>query len=611
MDGSICRIERMGDPEARFDAISANGSTAYDMAQSFANDRSPAACLSTSDVVARVEFPRELDLMDVLRICRAIHEGEKTHNYTLQSYNCYFFTLAIQAVLTRLVAGWEEFTPDTWNLCLDEGLSALSHLYKEAPSIQTQPPFILRIYSLLAPEIQWPADPLLPQLKRDLFDLELVKEVNKACTTALWHSGLDLAVDHVLCEKVRDTVGRMLCDQEVGSTSQDLHASSTGNVELAFAESQCGKLMSVLVSRAISRHKNERPTPKLKQLWEHMNLFQAFELFSSAAQSLRNLDFRRTRKPLLTDRPPHLKSSNTQWAFCWLMYAKSLATWALVAVLKLFWVVPLDFMQPRRGVSVEGELEQSLFMLESSKQIGRTTDLTPMLKKLRFLVNTQEPVLWREWPWTHVSELIKRRVTELAFNEEKNTLRVAFQNGDTQTASLFSFQNHLLNRIRLHSQRVESFRLGRAIHIQNDIEDKISQAWVLVRNNDLSIRSNGSSHSLPPYSLSPATTKPGKPPFIFKAFVGNQSPYSQLQEWANYYRIELVWVLTHTNMKGSSEWTHYPVIKGHHYSRYLGQGSTLRDSQNRAAKMIIESGILEEARKRPSRATWATARTKP
>ncbi|KAG9096043.1 hypothetical protein FRC06_009132, partial [Ceratobasidium sp. 370] len=621
VDGSICRIERMGDPNARLNAISAEGTTAYDMAQSFADDSSPNACLETSDVIAEIEFPRELDLMDVLRICRAIHEGEKTCNYTLQSYNCYFFTLAIQAVLTRLVAAWKEFTSDTWNLSLDEGLSALSRLYKEAPSGQAQWPFILRIYSLLGPEIQWPVNSLLPHLKRDLLDPELVLEVNRACTTALWHSDLELAVDHILCEKVRDTIGRILCDPEFRGTSRDLGASSAGNVELASAESQCSGLLSVLVSRAISRHKRERPTSKLNRLWGHMNIFQAFELFSSAAQSLRNLDFRRTKKPRLTERPFHSNSFSAQQISGWLLYTKSLAMWAFLVALGLFWIVPLDFMQRRRGVFVEEELEQTLITLGAPKQSGRTTDLMPMVKKLHSLVTVKEPVLWREWPWVHAYEPIRRRIAGLALNEEKHALRAAFQTSDTRLVSLSLFQKHLLNRIRLHAQRVESFKLGRATRIQDDLEDKISQVWVLVRNDDISIQpGENDRRRLDCSDLfgSPVTNKPSKATSVFKPFLAG---VTQLQEWANYYGVELIY---RTETKGATQWDCFPIstlvtyetipscwlVQGIRYPKYTGHGPDLRSAMNQAAEKIIRSGVLDsiisglslQARKQPGAA---------
>jgi hypothetical protein len=50
--------------------------------------------------------------------------------------------------------------------------------------------------------------------------------------------------------------------------------------------------------------------------------------------------------------------------------------------------------------------------------------------------------------------------------------------------SVSSFQSHIIDRIRLHAERVESFRLGSAAHIRDELEDKLSQVWALARHND-------------------------------------------------------------------------------------------------------------------------------
>ncbi|KAG8686324.1 hypothetical protein FRC08_012566, partial [Ceratobasidium sp. 394] len=61
-DNSICRIERMGDPDASFDAIGNQGIAAHDIAQSFLPDKLSDAHLDTSDVVAEITFPYSLNL---------------------------------------------------------------------------------------------------------------------------------------------------------------------------------------------------------------------------------------------------------------------------------------------------------------------------------------------------------------------------------------------------------------------------------------------------------------------------------------------------------------------------------------------------------------------
>ncbi|KAG9097558.1 hypothetical protein FS749_006007 [Ceratobasidium sp. UAMH 11750] len=182
-NNSICRIERMGDPDASFNAIGAQGIAAHDVIQSFPSNKLSEACLETSDVVAEIQFPCYFDLKIVLLICRAIQEGEQTCNYTLQVFNCYFFALTIQAVLTRLVTDWgHSFRDEIWHLTLGRGLSVLSDFYKAVASDRDQQPFMLQPHSVLQPDTRWPSEDLICNLKRELHRLT---EVSQMCNATL------------------------------------------------------------------------------------------------------------------------------------------------------------------------------------------------------------------------------------------------------------------------------------------------------------------------------------------------------------------------------------------------------------------------------------------
>ncbi|KAG8728935.1 hypothetical protein FRC11_009907 [Ceratobasidium sp. 423] len=63
-DGSLCRVERTGDPDARTRALTLQGSAAYDLIQSYRPDEIAKAHLDTSTIVADVHLPGELDLKD-------------------------------------------------------------------------------------------------------------------------------------------------------------------------------------------------------------------------------------------------------------------------------------------------------------------------------------------------------------------------------------------------------------------------------------------------------------------------------------------------------------------------------------------------------------------
>ncbi|KAG8726735.1 hypothetical protein FRC11_014604, partial [Ceratobasidium sp. 423] len=213
-DGSVCRVERMGDPNARFNAITPRGSIAHDMAQTFQDMNE--ACLETSDIVAEITLPVEFDIMDVLKICRAIHEGEKTRNYTLQVYNCWFFSLAIQVCLARLIAHWEDRALlRNW---LSEVSNATQALTIDQMVATTGPPLnslrIFRVYLMLSP-LHTSSDReenlvddvksrllsrVTPRSKR--IQLEITRRVNDL----LWYSTIGSSLGDFIEEEVQEVV---------------------------------------------------------------------------------------------------------------------------------------------------------------------------------------------------------------------------------------------------------------------------------------------------------------------------------------------------------------------------------------------------------------------
>ncbi|KAG9119107.1 hypothetical protein FRC07_006040, partial [Ceratobasidium sp. 392] len=522
VDGSICRIERMGDPNARFEAIRAQGTVAYDMAQSFLPDEFANACLDTSDIVARITFPAPLDLMDVLRICRAIHEGEKTCNYTLQGFNCYFFALAIQAVLTALVRKWEKnFTG--WRLGVEEGLSVLSLLYESQPSNQEQQPFILRMYSFLKLEMCWPARDVLSNLEQVLYSPDVAAEVNKALNAVLWHSHLELAIDYVLCRRVRDVVTRVLLSHRDKRIAQDLSADPDYK-----GKNRCADLMLDLVSQAALIHEKDLRKSKLDHLQRHIRLYRECQPFDSVrswlAHTIEGLNLYQTaaklqpsqpdipplsallRAPQLIPqpKPPQQHTSQSQpplqpaskpsilpmsrikILISWLIYARIIIFWVLHIVLGLFYITLIDPAQPCLCVAVEEELKVALLGYDEELPYeGQVLDVgTVLVQKLRSLINSLEPLHWNDWPWDHVYQPIRKQILDRVLEEKNKSIIVSLQNSSDVAMSVSEFQERLLERIQLHSERVESFRLGNAAHIRSELEDKMSQVWALIRNND-------------------------------------------------------------------------------------------------------------------------------
>lgn len=191
-DGSKCRIERMGDPDARFNALSPQGSVAHDFADYYRPEDLANADPDPSNIIAEITFPRKLDLTDVLKIWRAIHEGDKTRNYTLQGYNCYFFALAIQCSLTRLVSGWENMPLNTtWTSALHNAIDSLPDTYPTLSSVQNQIPLLLRPCLALNSGGVLSLEELLQQVQFKLKSSLDITIQAKHLKSKLWYSDLD------------------------------------------------------------------------------------------------------------------------------------------------------------------------------------------------------------------------------------------------------------------------------------------------------------------------------------------------------------------------------------------------------------------------------------
>ncbi|KAH7320319.1 hypothetical protein B0J17DRAFT_633792 [Rhizoctonia solani] len=101
---SYCRVERVGDPEHRLQSICIDGTIAEDYIQATPD---LIELTHNSYVVLEVIFPTTFDLRDILAICYGISKHLKAQRYTLQQYNCYFFSWMITVGLARMCVDWD------------------------------------------------------------------------------------------------------------------------------------------------------------------------------------------------------------------------------------------------------------------------------------------------------------------------------------------------------------------------------------------------------------------------------------------------------------------------------------------------------------------------
>ncbi|CAE6386254.1 unnamed protein product [Rhizoctonia solani] len=105
---SHCRLERVGDPEHRFQVLCLDGTTTEDYIRAIPLEDPKSSCLiNNSDIIIQINFPLVFDLFDVLAVCYAISRHRKAKRYTLQQYNCYFFSWTVILALSRACVHWD------------------------------------------------------------------------------------------------------------------------------------------------------------------------------------------------------------------------------------------------------------------------------------------------------------------------------------------------------------------------------------------------------------------------------------------------------------------------------------------------------------------------
>jgi len=102
--GGFCRLDRRGDPNVPTQTLRSEGSEAYDtileVAELIDVD-------STSECLVELRPNGTIDLSFILSICFSIRSDPKTQRYTLQRFNCYFFSWTIASVVARHSVSWD------------------------------------------------------------------------------------------------------------------------------------------------------------------------------------------------------------------------------------------------------------------------------------------------------------------------------------------------------------------------------------------------------------------------------------------------------------------------------------------------------------------------
>ncbi|KAB5594179.1 hypothetical protein CTheo_2395 [Ceratobasidium theobromae] len=104
--GLRCRLDRRGDPDVPTQTLSEAGSDAHDTVQEV-DTTSLNEIHSTSECLVELRPNGKIDLSFILSVCFSIRSDPKTQRYTLQRFNCYFFSWTIASVVARHSVSWD------------------------------------------------------------------------------------------------------------------------------------------------------------------------------------------------------------------------------------------------------------------------------------------------------------------------------------------------------------------------------------------------------------------------------------------------------------------------------------------------------------------------
>ncbi|KAG8746058.1 hypothetical protein FRC11_012869, partial [Ceratobasidium sp. 423] len=511
VDGSVCRVERMGDPDARFNALSQQGSVAYDMIQSFQSENE--AYLMTSDVIAEVTLPCIFDIVDVLKICRAIHEGGKTRQYTLRVLNCYFFSLAIQVCLTRLVAHWEDKALcGTWLAQVEEGVQALTGVSQ--PSMgptPLHPGLVLsRLYYILIPWNNRSRPQTFAKRISEMYRYRrtrqtdvVLKRLVHCINNSLWHSSLNTNLDQFLGEEIRKIIFEIF-QERVNMMKSATFSDSDGLVDVEYLKNLLLFILAEMLPPPTPNMDPGNPNgpigdPPETQSVKQKPLDQPCPLVPPGTGKL---DFKGMPK---LNTISAIDLDLYQWIIQRFPY---LMLWTLHAVL-LMWgltvfALPTDTIQ---CIYIDEKLDLLLTELESSDNITYS-GLVQFMNEAHTLIGNQAAI-WRRAPWVDICDCIKRGVlvdvpeeieeqkpkvkfcskvstilgphTYQAATNYVSTHAMVQEQAEPKLINISAFQGHVLSRIKAYSEGVELAWLGSAIELETELQNALSEVWRLIR----------------------------------------------------------------------------------------------------------------------------------
>ncbi|CAE6477963.1 unnamed protein product, partial [Rhizoctonia solani] len=463
-NGRVCRVERMGDPNARLNALMTRGSVAQDLAQCF--DSEDEAHLKTSELVTEVTLPCDFEILDVLKICRAIKEGEKTSSYTLQVYNCYFFSLAIQACLTRFVAHWEDKQRfEVWLSQVKEAVEEWTRTDQVVEASISSPHYnvLFRILSVLdSDDNQEPSLMCAIKLRLQPQLTAIQQDVDYRVNNLLWYSTIGSSLNEFIEEKAKKVV-------------LDILQERLSKKPTSVTENQPGDTPP---------NQPEDTPPKPSRLKQKL-VYQP---------SHPTIKFPPTTNPLpnsmeTTYAKPTQAIASADISVNWLWHKKQQAISLTPGIVNLFlrvlhiallgiWGIALFTFEIDNipCVDVEQRLKDILADLERLGGMKRP-DPKSIIKKIHASIADQRAV-WDNSPWYSIH--VRGNILE-SLEESKPRVEARYGQEEVKFIPVSIFQKRIIKRIQIQANEVESYWLGSAKDIQVELLETLSQVWKMIR----------------------------------------------------------------------------------------------------------------------------------
>ncbi|EUC54396.1 hypothetical protein RSOL_045660 [Rhizoctonia solani AG-3 Rhs1AP] len=210
-----CRIERVGDPQHLAQVVCIDGTIAEDYIQAIPlSDPVSANLIDNSDVVAEITFPQTFMLRDVLAICYGISNHYRAKRYTLQQYNCYFFSWSLILALARGCMNWDvsPSIPEHVNNMHDR---IMQSIYDQGPARFRSSAYILSNKTFANHENE--QHPLDQALSSRLCRSGFTDSITTALKDVLWADRLHIRlienIDGELVELASESVDLTTCDE--------------------------------------------------------------------------------------------------------------------------------------------------------------------------------------------------------------------------------------------------------------------------------------------------------------------------------------------------------------------------------------------------------------